>query len=857
MQERALIFREGKATASQALPSLPVQFTSFVGREQEITRVCELLRRPEIRLLTLIGTGGVGKTRLGLQVVTRLSKDFADHVCFIPLMDVRDPELVIPTIAKALGLQEQGSRPLLEHVQAFLKQKRLLLLLDTFEQVIEAAPTLLHLLVSCCGLKILVTSRTVLRISGEQLFLVPPLALPELELLPKKEELLQYPAITLFLDRTRTILPEFLLTEENSRCIAEICLHLDGLPLAIELAVPHLQVLSPKTFLERLDQRFQLVTQGMRDAPGRQQTLQKTQEWSYRLLSRSEQHLFRVLSIFVGGCTLQALETIWELAECLPAKELILEGVVALLDKSMLTRSMQGDEEPRLLLLRTLREYGWQCLTLTGELQQLQWAHATYYLALAEQAEPELKGAHPCPWLEHLQREHENVREAFCFLMAQSENEARAGTEMALRLATALERFWIIGGHVKEGHDLLERTLKRSHRVSSSIRGHALCLLATLARYQGDFHDAAAACEESLSIFRELGDPAGIAGSLYRLGYIAWRQGNADAARTSYEESLAIAQGERCQEVRSETLSCFASLAFFQPDASLARLLIEESLDLSRALHDQYTIASALNILGWVSLLQEDFMGARTLQEESLAICRALGNQRGMAHPLGALGEIASRMGDFAQACECYEESLAIVIRIDIRWIASVYLEGLARAALAQGEVIWAVYLLSAAQALRQILGASMTPLEGAQQEQALATLHDVLEEHVFAAAWAQGQTMSPEQAVAARSLCPQAPSLSLFERQPVLNRLPVGWLHDDLTQRQREVLSLIAQGLTDAQVAKRLCISPRTVNCHLTAIYRTLQVSSRSAATRYALEHTRSDMPVLSTTAALNQEQL
>jgi predicted ATPase/DNA-binding CsgD family transcriptional regulator len=837
MQERSSIFREGKATAFKDWLSSPVQLTSFVGREQEIATVCMLLRRPEIRLLSLVGPGGVGKTRLSLQVAAHLDKDFADQVCFISLMETSDPELVVPTIAKALGLQELGSQPLLEFLHAFLREKHLLLLLDNFEQVIEAAPTLANLLGACPGLKILTTSRMVLQVSGEYIFYVPPLALPDLTRLPDEEKLLQYSAITLFLERARTVRPEFRLNEENSHMVAEICIHLDGLPLAIELAVPRLKVLSLQTLQERLHHMFQILTHNMRDAPVRQQALQNTLEWSYRLLSLREQHLFRFLSVFVGGCTLQAIETVWELTGYPQERELILEGVASLLDKSMLYRSTQEAEEPRLLLLRTIREYGLHRLTLTGELEQIQLAHARYYLALAEEAEPALKGPQPRPWLERLLREYDNLREALRFLIAYRENETSMGTEMALRLGKALERFWIIGGHVKEGRDLLERALKRSQGVSSSIRGNALCVIATLARYQGDFHYAATACEESLTLFGELGDLSGVASSLYRLGYIAWIRGDSATARSYYEESLTLSGSEQCKDARSETLYYFASMAFFQRDAQMARLLIEESLALSRELSDQYNIASALTILGWVSLLQEDVTVARSLQEESLIASRELGNQRGIAHSLSALGEIEYTMGNFVQACERYEESLALLMRLDDRLMIAIYLERLARVAVAQDEVIWAVHLLSTAQALRQIMGTPTTPIERVAGEHIFITLHTLVDEHVFITAWAKGQAMSPEQAIAARSLSTQATSLTQREKPPMMNILSPRSLHDDLTLRERDVLRLVAQGLTNAQVAERLVISPRTVNFHLTSIYSKLQVSSRSAATRYALE--------------------
>jgi predicted ATPase/DNA-binding CsgD family transcriptional regulator len=836
MQEKSLIAHERNAFASQYRYSLPVPLTSFFGREQDIAAVCSLLVRPEVRLLTLLGTGGVGKTRLSLQIATRLSEDFARQVCFISLGETNDPRLVLPTIAKALGLQEMGSQPILEYVKSFLKEKDLLLLLDNVEQVAEAAPALVALLGACPELKFLVTSRAALRVSGEYVFQVSPLALPDLACLPDDiEDALQYPAITLFLERARAFLPDFMLTKENSRVIAELCVRLDGLPLAIELAVPRLKALSPQALLKRLEHRMQLLTYGVRNAPTRQQTLQNTLEWSYRLLNPEEQQLFRSLSVFVGGCTLQALEAIWRLAGY--QQELVLEGVASLLDKSMLSRSLREAGEPRLFLLRILHEYGTHLLTDAGEKVSLQWAHATYYLELAEEAEPALKGPQPRRWLELLQREYSNLREAFCFLIAQGEDGTRLGAEMALRLGMALERFWIIRGHVKEGRDLLERAVKGSQGVSLSIRGRALCILATLARYQGDFAVATSAVEESLAIFRALDDPAGIAGSLYRSGYIAWMRGDSDTASAYYEESLKIAQGDQCKDTRSETLYGLASMVFFQKDVRMARLLIEESLELSRELGDQYNIASALNILGWVSLLQGDTTVARTLQEESLAACKELGDQRSIAHTIGAMGEIAYRMGDFAQACQLYKESLSIILRLDDRWVFTVYLERLARVALAQNELIWAVHLLSTAEALRQTMEVVMKPsIELDEREQVITRLRDALGEQGFAAAWDQGQVLSPQQT--AHPCATQLTQTTSAQKLPAMRIRPSQSLHNDLTPRERDVLRLVAQGLTDAQVAKHLVVSPRTINFHLGSVYRKLAVSSRSAATRYAFEN-------------------
>ena len=846
MHDKTFIARKQEATASQDRLSLPMPLTSFVGREQEIATVCELLRRPEVRLLTLTGTGGVGKTRLSLQVAARLTRDFTGQMCFLSLMETNNPDFVVPTIAKKLGLQDIGTQPILDLLKAFLKEKHLLLLLDNFEQVIDAAPVLIDLLGSGSGFKILVTSREVLRISGEYTFCVPPLALPDLAQLPEQEELLRNPAIALFLERTRTVLPDFAMNEGNARTIAEICTHLDGLPLAIELAVPRLKVLSPQALLKRLDNRLQVLTHGVRDAPGRQQTLRNTLEWSYRLLTTGEQQLFRCLSIFVGGCTLQAIETIWEMLGRRKDQGQVLDGISSLLDKSMIQRSDQDGEESRLLMLRTIREYGLECLSLTEELEQTQWAHASYYLALAEDAEPELRGPQPLPWLELLEREYDNLREAFCFLIAYGENEMGRGAEQALRQGSALERFWIIRGHVKEGRDFLERALRTSSGVSSSLRGKALLTSAALARHQSDFHYAMVASRESLDLFRELGDSSGIARSLFELGYVSPDYATRCAL---YEESLAISRREQGKEVCSEILFYFASMVLFQGDTQTARTLINESLALFNELGDLYGRAAALNILGLVLHLQGNEQSAAcALQEESLAICRMLGNQRGIAHALSALAQITSMTGDFKQAYERYEESLKIMLRLGDRWMVTVLLEGLARVALAQGEAIWTVHLLSASDALRQIIGTPMMNLEQVLHEQALTTLHDLLDEQTFAAAWAEGQVMSPEQALAAsrplissvpasESKKPVAPDSGSKEPSTTSARVP-RYLHDNLTQREREVLRLLAEGLTSAQISEQLVIGLVTVNSHIRSIYNKLGISSRSAATRYAMEH-------------------
>jgi predicted ATPase/DNA-binding CsgD family transcriptional regulator len=850
--------------------NLPAQSSSLIGREQEIQAVCALLRRPEVRLATLTGPGGVGKTRLGLQVATDLLDDFPDGVCFVPLAAVSDPDLVIPTIAHALGIKEAGEQSLWDLLQTDIRDKQLLLLLDNFEQVLAAAPQLSNLLSNCPALKIVVTSRAVLHIHGEHEFPVPPLALPELTHLPEREALSQYAAVALFLDRAKAIKPDFQLTPTNARAIAEICVRLDGLPLAIELAAARIKLLPPQALLTRLDHHLQVLTNGVRDAPIRQQTLRNTLAWSYDLLDVEEQRLFRRCSVFVRGCTLETVEGFYHALGEMPAY--VLDGVASLIDKSLLRLVEREGEEPRLLILETIRAYGLEVLASVGEMERTRQAHAVHYLALAERAELELRGPQQGVWLKQLEQEYDNLRAALQWSLEQAgDEEARQRREIALRLSGALHMFWWTRGYWSEGRNFLERTLAASEGVAASVRAKALYVTANLTFVQSDYARTEALSEESLALYRELGDQPGIALSLWLLGNVAWVRGNTTRARSLLEEAVALARAVHDEELAAWVLFSLGllessqgeytracslyeeGLAFFRQvehkqgiahvlsqlaqvlfvsrgDQARVRSLLEECLALSRELSFKEGIAASYSLSGQLALNQGDVVTARSLAEESVVLYKEMGHRHGTAESLAVLGKVVAAQGDFATAYTLYEESLTIASVLGEKWVIAACLVGLGEVVARQRQLSWAAQLWGAAETLRDATGIPIQPVELADYEHVVSATRVHLGERVFAAAWSQGRSMTPEQAFAAKG---QKPSPT-----PTATVTPSSTYPDRLTAREVEVLRLVADGLTDVQIAEKLTLSHRTVHAHISSIYSKLGVTSRSAATRYAIEH-------------------
>jgi predicted ATPase/DNA-binding CsgD family transcriptional regulator len=872
LRPRASFARPERSTTHH----LPAQFTQLIGREQDVTAICSLLQRPDVRLLTLTGSGGVGKTRLAVQVGTSLANDFVDGVYFISLAPISDPDLVMPTIAQTLAIKELEGLLLLDLVKLFLQDKRLLLLLDNFEQIVAAAPQIEHLLSLCQHLTILVTSRAVLHLQAEQVFPVAPLALPDLSKDLAPEGIAQSAAVALFVQRARSLLPSFQLTVANARAIAELCIRLDGLPLAIELAAARVRLLPPQALLTRLSQRGPLLTGGPRTLPARQQTLHNTIQWSYDLLGPEEQALFRRLAAFAGGWTLEAAEALGQGAS--RGSPDVLNTLTSLLDHSLIHQSEQEAEQPRFLMLQTLREYGLEMLAATGELQTTQAAHAHFFLRLSEQAEPELQGPHQMVWIERLEQEHDNLRVALEWALENvTDEQAAKRRDVALRLSAALWHFWEMRGRYSEARTFLERALARSEGASISLRVKVLQAGASVTLQQGDYARTEGLAEQSLALYREQGNTRGIADCLGLLVELAWRRGKMNEAIALSEErvrlmrqvgepgqvadslySLAEMVGRRGETARGEALFQEALLLYRKAgnDLGVAATLIQSAIALwwlsptdaatiqtiRHRLQEGQAIVSKLGSRPWighcawlaalVALSSGETARADRLAQESLAIYREIGDRGGIAWALHALGRVEAQRGEMTAARSLYQQSLALALEQGDKFLTPYNLERLAGVLLAQGELTGAAQLWGAAEALREETGVPLHLVDRAGYEQAVATAQAQLDEQAFAASWAAGRRMTPEQA-----------SMVLYQASPPepgpeAPHPPQLAAPTDLTVRETEVLRLLARGLSNAQIAEELVVSLLTVKAHLRSIYSKLGVTSRVAATRFALEH-------------------
>jgi predicted ATPase/class 3 adenylate cyclase len=731
--------------------NLPTQPTPLIGREKEVAEVCKLLLRPEVRLLTLTGAGGTGKTRLALQVAAELTEDFEEGVFFVSLAAVSDPELVVPAVAGALGVKETGGQPLLESLKDYLREKRLLLILDNFEHLLEAASIASELLSAAPYLKVLASSRIPLKLYGEHESSVPPLELPDLKRPSSVERLTQYEAVRLFVERAQAAKADFSVTNDNALAIAEICHRLDGLPLAIELAAARIKLLTPQAMLARLGNRLKLLTGGARDLPERQRTLRSTIDWSYGLLEEGEKVLFARLSVFVGGRTLEAMEAICDAEGDLPGG--VLDGVSVLVDENLLRQEEAVGGEPRFVMLETIHEFAREKLQESGQTEDIRRRHARYFLSLAEEAEPRLMRAKQAEWLKRLELELDNLRAALSW--AQEQDKA----ELGLRLGAALWRFWIMSARYGEGRRWLEAALAAENAGPLLFRAKANLVAGYLAAGQGVYMRSQRHLEEALALYRSAGSAEGVAMTLATLGRLESYRGDLERAKELDKESFDRYRklGDPWQfsgALRALAADLFVRLLRglgleegYEGDVTRGMALQEEALALSRKWGDSAGIALSLYGLGRLAVDQDDPERAVKQLEESLVLAREV--YAGIVpHILVSLGDAALIQGDNERALRVYKEALAICQETGQEPTDTGVLEGMASLAAALEDDARAARLWGAVESALQVIGATWTPDDLGQDEPYLDAARARLGEAAWEAALAEGRNMTLEVAI-------------------------------------------------------------------------------------------------------------
>jgi predicted ATPase/serine/threonine protein kinase len=720
--------------------NLPVQRTAFIGREFETANLRDLLSRPGVHLVTLTGPGGIGKTRLALQVAGEMAAEFPGGVCFVALSAIGEPGSLTSAIAQAMGVRETGNTALQENLMEYIGGLRqsMLLVLDNFEHLLSAAPLAAQMLSAGPKLKVVVTSQAPLHIYGEHEFPVPPLALPDPKSIPPLEVLSRLPAIELFVERARAVKQQFALTRENAATVAAICSRLDGLPLAIELAAARIKLLSPSAMLTRLESRLSLLTGGARDLPTRQQTLRNTVEWSYGLLNEAEQKLLRRFSVFTGGCTLEALEAVCDTKGDLGLD--VLDGMASLVDKSLAQQVEQVDKETRFVMLSAIREYALERLAESNDEAATRRAHAAYYLVLAEEGAQDI-AAQP-EWLDRYEVEHDNFRSALDHLIKTGD------ADWGLRLGTALFRFWETREHLTEGRDAIARILALEG-VAARPKLHARLRFAAgvLASEQGDYGPAQQMFEDSLGTSVELNDNRGVAVALNALAVIMRDRGEIAAASALFERCVAIWKDLGDPADCARALSNLASMMKMQGEHERAFSLYEECQTIFRQVGDVAGAAWTLNYQGDVAREKADFVAARSYCEQSLSEFRRLRDRWGIASTLSDLASLSCDQGNNSEARRLYGESVKVFQELGHqRGIARV-LECLAVTAAAQANAELSLHLAGAAAALRQRLGAPLTPAGELMLEKALEFARRTLG-NAAGTAWMEGWAMPVEQAL-------------------------------------------------------------------------------------------------------------
>lgn len=773
------------APASSRLPTL---LTPLIGREQEVADVRALLQRDRARLVTLTGPGGIGKTLLAVAIARSLEDDhspgsgqtFADGCRLVRLAPLTDPHQVLPAIAQALGLRESGDRPLIDTVKEHLKSREVLLLIDNFEHLADAAPVVADLLRSAPAVAALVTSRAPLRVQGEHQFPVGPLAVPDLHATQDDEMLTASAAVALFIKRARAVSPNLPLALESVRAIAEICARLDGLPLAIELAAVRSKVLPPPVLLARLERRLPLLTGGQRDVPQRQQTMREAIAWSCALLSEPDQTVFRRLAVFAGGATIDAAHAVCGLDDVLPALE-------TLLDHSLVRQVIGPAGEPRLHLLETIREFGLEQLEAVGETLQIRRRFAEWCLAFAEEAATRYYTADAADSLARIETEYANLQASLAWALEQRD------APTALRLANALGRFWHVHGRFSEGRDWIDRALAldAGEAIPLDVRAGVLAGSCRLPPRHGDYAPTIPRAEEALRLYRELGDQPGVARMLFQLGTLAEWQGDDEGA--------------------------------------VARL--EEALALFRKLEDATWVGLALENLADAAYRRGDYARAAALADEALTASRAGGDAIVATQALAGVAQVACATGDYRRAAAALQESLALAVEVGHQVGVADSLAGSASLAVATGKGEAAARLLGATDALCEAIGMRRV-YHLAQHTRTREAVRAATKAPAFAAAWEAGRALTAADAVgealAVADRVTAAAATAGSEASP-----PVA-----LTPRELDILRLVADGRSDKEIGEALFLSHRTVMTYVSRILAKLGVKSRAAAAFYALRH-------------------
>jgi non-specific serine/threonine protein kinase len=758
------------------MTALPVQLTSFVGRHAEIEQVQHLLK--STRLLTLTGPGGVGKTRLAVATVSGTVEHFPDGISFVPLGTIADPDLVVPTIATSLGLKESGARSTHEMLAMFLGDRQTLVVLDNFERVVISALKIVDLLTTCPHLRFLVTSRIPLRISGEQELPVPPLTVPDAQAPLVLDDLMRYDAVELFVQRARESRPNFQMTASNASAVVEICHRLDGLPLAIELAAARTRLLTPQALLERLDHRLALLTGGAHNLPSRQQTMRATIAWSYDLLTPDAQHLFRQLTVFAGGWTLDAAAAVCELDED------VLDRMTTLVDHNLVRQVARPDGSVRFTMLETIREFGQEELARTGDEQITRDRHAHYFVALAERIGPQV--VEPDPWfsLQQLEAEHANLRGALEWLAQQDTGE------LVLRLATAMQWFWWLNGYLSEGRRWLEWALNNAPAAPFEIQARALLGAGTLSWGQGDYDRTVACAETSLSLCHGTEERWSTAYSLALLGMVALQHG--DLLRATDQ--------------------------------------LEQARDLYNQIGDQVWLPTTLTLLGNIAYQQRAFDRAESLFQEALTLERAVSHELGIAITLMTLAQVVRDRGDWKRALTLFRESFTVFADMKNTWGTGSLIAGVATIAAEHNELQLAARLCGAVRRLCQMNAAELMPAVVADLDRATTAARSGLGDTPFAASWEEGYAGSLEVAVAEAVLFIDTVTSPLGDGSSgeEFARL--------LTSREIEVLRLVAEGKSNQEIAIALGISPHTAANHVAHILNKLDLESRTAAASWAI---------------------